>query len=197
MKPEWECSLPRPTQMDLRTTKQMDFRPPNTRAIVLPKRPCRAKMLSNWSVVPPTNAISPTGNPAKRSASSPKNSPTAATSSLSSPNPLTRTNFSPQRPAEHFSLRKGQKRPDPIAVLSDFYGSSSSKLQYKAPGKDIEPGNRPLRGNQRNLIGLFPPIRTLTTTYQAQFPIKEQTIQPPVKRMAHRSLSHDFLPSSH
>lgn len=198
MKPEWECSLPRPTQMDLRTTKQMDFRPPNTRAIVLPKRqyePNGIKLVSRTSY----QRDFPNWEPGETICFKPKELPYRGNIVTFKSKSTYQDEFVAERPAEHFSLRKGQKRPDPIAVLSDFYGSSSSKLQYKAPGMDIEPGNRPLRGNQRNHsdLAFSPPIRSLTTTYQAQFPIKEQTIQPPVKRMAHRSLSHDFLPSSH
>lgn len=198
MKPEWEGSLPRPTQMDLKTTQQMDFRPPNTRAIVLPKRqyePNGIKLVSRTSY----QRDFPDWKPCETVCFKPKELPYRGDLVTFKSKSTYQDEFVAERPAEHFSLRKGQKRPDPIAVLSDFYGTSSSKLQYKAPLESLQTEKPLARGNVRNYsdLAFSPPIRSLTTTYQAQFPIKEQTIQPPTKRQAHRSLSHNSLPSPH
>jgi hypothetical protein len=77
--------------------------------------------------------------------------------------------------------------------LSDFYGASSSRMQYQPPSKAYDTGDRrPVKGNIRNAsdLAFSPLIRSLSTTYRVQFDIKEQATQPPIKRQAQRSLSY-------
>lgn len=80
------------------------------------------------------------------------------------------------KPAEHFHY--SPPRQDPITVLNDFYGQTSSRSQYQPHVP--EP---PQRSHPPAYLAA-PQGLKLTTTYRQEFPVKEQSVRVPFKQAA-------------
>ena len=191
MKPVIQYSLPRPTKMDLKTTKQIHFQDPKSPPIVLPRRkytPNNIKLVSSSSY----QRDFPNWKPGETVLFKPMELPYRGDLVTFKCKSTYQDEFIAERPKEHFALKNGRKRSDPIAVLNDFYGTSSSRTQYKPPSGGFEDyANQSRKMNQRNISEMThtPAIRSLTTTYREQYDQKEQSPQPLLKRQAHRSAS--------
>lgn len=185
-----QLSLPSTGRMDLRTTAQMDFKPPGKLQIMGQFRESLRRTVKcvtrssyqcdfpNWK---PGEAVlfKATELPYRGDALCFKTKSTY------------QDNFDSASKAEPVERKKPQKSSDPITVLSDFYGQTSHKSQFRRPRKAGIVEKSGEKHGEMNEPGwlLSPPLRCLTTTYRREFSPKGQPIRIPCKQAAKRNAS--------
>lgn len=181
-----QSSLPAPKGMDLKTTKQMDFTNPGV--AVVPKRPFRSvpkgvKLVTRSSYQRDFPDWKPGETVLFKCIELPYRGDIVSFKTKST----YQDEFIAEKPSENFNSMRSRKRSDPIAVLNDFYGSTSHKSEYQLPSKTyaLDDG-KALKQNARNQSEWFatPQVRSLTTTYRSEFSPKDHPLHVPFKHKA-------------
>ena len=180
-----QVSMPSTGRMDLRTTAQMDFRPPGKLPIMVQ---FRESLRSSLKCVTRSSyqCDFPNWKPGEAVLFKATELPYRGDTLCFKTKSTYQDNFDSAGTMEPIERKKAHRDNGPITSLADFYGQTSHRAQFRRPKKTtIVEGNERNAG-QRSESGWVnsPPIRCLTTTYRREFSPKGQPVRIPCKQEA-------------
>lgn len=183
-----QTSMPMTGRMDLRTTSQMDFKPPGQATVpvhIQESLPRSLKCVTRSSY----QCDFPNWKPSEAVLFKATKMPYRGDSVGFTTKSTYQDNFEANNKFEPVERKKPLKDSGPITALGEFYGQTSHKTQFRRPKfTTVSPENtRKTRGKYESEWLMSDPMRCLTTTYRREFSSKETPVRIPCKQAAKRS----------
>lgn len=180
-----QASAPSTGRMDLRTTAQMDFRPPGKLPIM---RQFRESLRNSLKCVTRSSyqCDFPNWKPSEAVLFKVTELPYRGDTLCFKTKSTYQDNYDSAGKAEPIERKKPHQHSGPITSLADFYGQTSHRAQFRRPKKVnmVEESERKQGQRSESDWVTAPPLRCLTTTYRREFSPKGQPVRIPCKQAA-------------